>query len=156
MKYLIVFILFSFALNMQAQEPPRSKEDRIKAVKIAFITEELNLTPEESQGFWPIYNEMEEKHKEMRKRAREDKKPDFETMSDAEVASWLDEHIAMEEAKVALHKEYIQKFKKVIPVRKIAKLLEVEHKFKKELLRRMQEHRGEHGPGPGGRGGRGR
>ena len=52
-----------FSLSLSAQRmpgaPPAShqqKEDRIKSHKIAYLTEQLSLSPEEAQQFWPVYN----------------------------------------------------------------------------------------------------
>ena len=36
------------------------EEEKIKALKIAFITEELNLTSNEAEKFWPVYNKYDE------------------------------------------------------------------------------------------------
>lgn len=52
---------------MHAQGPVR---DRIKTLKVAFITEQVDLTSEEAQQFWPIYNEHEEVMENIRRKER--------------------------------------------------------------------------------------
>jgi hypothetical protein len=133
---LLLFLVFATSY-IQAQD--RSKEDRIKAVKAAFITEELALTPEQSQNFWPLYNELQNKLDGYKKGERE--KPDFDKMSDAELEAWLDGHLKQEEERIALQRAYIQKFKAVITMRQIVKLSMAERRFKKELLEHIQERR---------------
>ena len=59
MKKLIPLLLLFISFSSFAQRNGIIKE-RIKAQKVAFITEQLSLTSEEAQGFWPIYNEFEE------------------------------------------------------------------------------------------------
>jgi len=134
----LFFLMVSFA---QAQQDHRSKEERIKAVKIAFITEELQLTAEESQRFWPVYNEMQNELKAIKKEGKSNGRPNLEVMSDQELSDWLDKQLILEENKFAVKRKYIQKFKTVISVRKVVKLIGVEKRFKKELLRRMRERR---------------
>lgn len=126
--------------NAHTQEH-RSKEERIKALKLAFITEELALTPEQSQGFWPLYNELQGKLKELRRAHK--KKRDFDSMSDHEIEVFLDKHLKIEEDKIKLQRAYIQKFKKVISLQQIVKLTRAEHHFRKELLKRSRERREE-------------
>jgi len=134
----LFFLMVSFA---QAQQDNRSKEERIKAVKIAFITEQLQLTAEESQRFWPVYNEMQNELKAIKKEGKSNGRPNLEVMSDQELSDWLDKQLILEENKFAVKRKYIQKFKTVISVRKVVKLIGVEKRFKKELLRRMRERR---------------
>ncbi|MCI2227860.1 hypothetical protein MC378_01690 [Polaribacter sp. MSW13] len=55
---LTVLLFASFFTNAQKKE---SKGANIKTLKIAFITEQLNLTSKEAQKFWPIYNKFDEK-----------------------------------------------------------------------------------------------
>ena len=52
-------MVLAVASSLFAQ-PEKKKED-IKAMKIGFITNELNLTPDEAQKFWPVYNEFQKK-----------------------------------------------------------------------------------------------
>ena len=46
-----------------AQKGNGDKKERIKAYRVAFMTEELALTPEESEKFWPLYNEFKRARK---------------------------------------------------------------------------------------------
>ncbi len=60
MKKLYLFILFAAITgNAIAQEevPSEKKQQDIEALKIAFISKELDLTPDEAQKFWPVYNQ---------------------------------------------------------------------------------------------------
>lgn len=132
-------LLFILLINtMQAQEH-RSKEERIQALKVAFITEELALTPKQSQGFWPLYNELQEKLKALKK--SHNRRLDVDSMSDKELEVWLENHIKIEEQKLALHRTYAERFKEVITIRQLVKLTQSEHRFRRELLRRTKERR---------------
>ena len=59
---LLITMQFSFAQNGKLF---REKREQIKSIKVAYITNELSLTPEESAKFWPLYNAFEEKQQEI-------------------------------------------------------------------------------------------
>ncbi|MCH2022223.1 MAG: hypothetical protein MK207_07040 [Saprospiraceae bacterium] len=137
---LIILLAFiCFISSLKAQDPP-TKEERIKAVKVAYIIEEIGLSSEQSQNFWPLYNELQAKIKDLNKKNKDHSKID--DMSDAEIEKWLNDRMEAEENKIALHRAYIQKFKAVISIRQIALLQRAEKRFKKELLRRARERKG--------------
>lgn len=147
MKKNIIYgiLLFILSINLTQAQEHRSKEERIKALKVAFITEELALTPEQSQNFWPLYNELQGKLKALKKNRI--KRPNLDEMSDKELEVLLEEHLKMEEEKHALHRTYSERFKEVITIRQIVKLMQAEHRFRKELLRRAKDRREEGGRG---------
>ena len=68
MKKLIILSLLCF-LTFTAFAQHDEKRERVKALKIAFITEQLNLTETEAQKFWPIYNAFEDNNNKLRREA---------------------------------------------------------------------------------------
>lgn len=142
MRY-YAFLLFFTALVLQpALGQPRGEnrvDERIEAMKAAFITERLRLTPEEAQQFWPLYNQFEEAESELRQAYRPDRP--IEEMSDAEAVDFLNRSLELEEKLIDLRRRYIGRFQEILPARKIALLRKVEEEFKRELLRRMREMR---------------
>ena len=68
-KILPLLIVFISATSF-AQDGSfiRKKKEQIKSLKVAFITNELALTPDEASKFWPIYNSFEEKQQEIKNR----------------------------------------------------------------------------------------
>lgn len=131
-------------LPFVSQAQPRPVEERVQALRIAFFTEKLQLTPEESQNFWPLYNEYQDKEKAIRESHRSEKS--LELMSDAEAEKLIENHFAMEEQLLNLKRDYYQRLKSVLPVRKLAVLSRIERQFKERLLeewRNRQEQRGQ-------------
>ena len=62
MKRSLTFIVFVLSLaSAFAQPKGKPSMEEIKARKIAYITEMVQLTPEEAQNFWPLYNELQQK-----------------------------------------------------------------------------------------------
>jgi len=129
----------------------KEREDKIDKLKIAFITQELNLTSAEAEKFWPIYNELETKTKELRKANRKIEKEireSFETITNEDAKKKLATLFENDEKETALRKEYSRKFSEVIGDKRALKLLSLEHEFRRELLDRLREQGGPPPPHP--------
>ncbi len=129
------------------------KREKIEAIKVAFITEQIDLSVEESQSFWPVYNEMSDKEHALRKAQRDALAglKDFENASDKDVEKAImelaDLQIEMEE----LRKSYLPKFIDIIGAKKTAKLMRAEKEFGKRLMERMKGGDRPDRGAPGGR-----
>ncbi len=138
-KIFFAFACLVMAANLVAQPMQNGMKERVEAQRIGFITQHVNLTPEESQQFWPIYNEYTDKMQQIRNSNKGEKS--FDDMSDADTEKMIMSQFDRESRVMDLRKEYYQKFKKVISVKKIAKLYKAEQEFKGELLKQLQEMR---------------
>ena len=137
------FLMCLFAsLMMYAQGG--AQREKIKTLKVAFITERLNLSSEEAQAFWPVYNEHEQNIQSIRRKERleiHSRLVDMESVSDAEAREVLNDLIALEQEKQDLNVAYIQRISTVISPRKTLLLIKAEEDFKRRLLREMQQRR---------------
>ncbi len=138
-KIFFAFACLIMVANLMAQPIQNRMKERVEAQRIGFITQRVNLTPEESQQFWPIYNQYMDKMQQIRSSSKMEKS--FDDMSDADVEKMLMSQMDKESNALDLRKEYYQKFKKVISVKKIAKLYKAEQDFKGEMLKQLQEMR---------------
>lgn len=115
--------------------------EKFKAMKVAHITEKLNLSPSEAEKFWPVYNEYQTKketiYKELKtlKRATKDDKE----ISDTEIETMLNKRVDAKQSEANLEKEYLIKFKTVLPIRKVGAFYKAEESFKRELLKKMRD-----------------
>lgn len=139
---LILALATGWAGASRAQGNPARPDgpgrDKIEAQRVAFITNRLALTSEESAKFWPVYNE----HRAAMKNLREDwTYPNLATMSDPEAEKLLDEQLRQEYRKLDMRKELVARLRGILPARKILMIAPAEAAFNRELLRRMQENR---------------
>jgi 1,2-phenylacetyl-CoA epoxidase catalytic subunit len=142
----IALVLVSFSSSAQTAEKPQPKKEKIEQLKIAFITKELDLTTEEAEKFWPVYNEMTtalRKEKKSRREKNAALKANYETLSDDEIEKKTLEILDSEIAEATLRKEHTEKIAKVIGYKKTVKLLSIEQRFKKELLKKLNERQGQ-------------
>ena len=148
-----ILALLSFS-NIQAQ--PKQKcnwQEKMMSEKIAFITMELQLTPEEAQVFWPVYNQIAKEKFEMQKQVKTAyaslKKALAEgTASDKEINAMLDDYLAAKQANKEVGKDDADRYRKVLPAKKVAKLYVAEENFRRHHIRNFKG--GHKGPGTAG------
>lgn len=152
----MVMILFILP-NTFGQESKRAiaqeKKEKIEALKISFITTELELTSEESEKFWPIYNEMEAKikaEKRARRTLEKELREQHATLSDADNKTKVLAIFESEQKEIAIKRDYFTKIGDKIGYTKSTKLLSLEQKFKRELMSQLGKDRKGAGDRPHG------
>ena len=136
-----------FAQPQKQNEERRQKEwERLQSEKIAFITAELDLTPEEAQVFWPVYNqcwkEARAANKTMREAFGEFRGKKGDELSDKELEKKVDAYVQAYKASNQILSDWYPKFKQVLPIRKVAKLYQAEEAFQQRMINnlRRQQH----------------
>ncbi|MDR1918171.1 MAG: hypothetical protein LBQ65_00815 [Tannerellaceae bacterium] len=116
----------------------------------AFITAELALTPQETELFIPLLEELQQKkyeagHKcrKLSKEMKQKKNP-----NDADYLNTIDECLGVSIKEAALEKEYYEKFKKILSPEKLYKYKDVEYRFAREFVKNSGRPPG--GGPPGG------
>lgn len=150
MRHLIITIIGFLLIGSTVfgqKDRRQENRDRIKALKIAHITEQLDLTAAEAQKFWPLYNAHEETMSKMRfverriMRTRRMQKEGFEGITEEESKKMLAEIMKAEKEVFESRQEFRKELKKVIPAKKILKLEFAERTFKQKMLERLKQMR---------------
>lgn len=144
----------SFAQPPQGQkrnDDARKKEfERIQSEKIAFLTQELDLSPEEAQVFWPVYNQYWKEsltlHKEMMDAFGEFRGKKADELSESELDKKVEAYIQASKASNQVMADWYPKFKKVLPIRKVAKLYQAEEAFQMRMINNLRKHAGPNPP----------
>lgn len=141
--YLTILLISGIFSGLFAQhcDDNCKKKEQIKAQKVAFITDKLQLTVDEAQQFWPVYNELNKKTDEIDKQIKgivQNFKKNKETLSNTEIESLSDKMMELEASCSKLDQDYYLKFKKILPIRKIMELNQAERQFKHELLQQLK------------------
>jgi len=120
-RYLLILLLaFGFLVRMQAQDG-----QRLEAYKIAYLTKKLDLSPEEAQRFWPIYNKYTDDIRSIRQEQKD------KNLTEIDV----------EEKMLGVRKKYNGEFSKALSAEKINTFFRSEKDFKIEIQRVLQERR---------------
>ncbi|NEN24846.1 hypothetical protein G3O08_15190 [Cryomorpha ignava] len=146
LNIVIIALLSFFQLTLaQGQNPDkRTARTDIEAQKVAFITSELNLTPQEAQEFWPMYNAYRTDLQKLRKgeiMRQSDRLQSDSKLSDKELDAEMKKEFANDRHKIDLDEKYYELFKTVLPVSKVVAFYKAERDFKRELLKVLKERR---------------
>ncbi len=141
--FFTIHCLIAFSTGW-AQTPHQNKDfekeadkSKIESMKVAYITNKLDLTPEEARKFWPVYNEWQDKKEKAWKAYKAQKHEEdenFSELSDQKLNTIIEAHIAKDQKKATLQREYLNKIKNQLPLAKVVELLHAEHTFKQHLL----------------------
>ena len=117
-------------------------KEKLMAEKIAFLTLEVGLTPEEAQVFWPIYNQVEQEKDEalmnVLKTYKDLLKATEEGKPAKEIESALDKYIEAQQKLREVENGVAEKYKSALSVEKVAKLYVAEEKFRRNHIRNMK------------------
>ena len=137
-----LFLLLSLITYGQ-NERLKEKRDQIKAMKVAFLTTELNLTSIEAEKFWPVYNAYDDKqfelrHQKMKTYARKLNDGSLDNMSDREALAFLNQIESTDEEQYVIRKKFNSALRNILPPTKILKLRKSEVDFDRKLLQQYR------------------
>ena len=115
--------------------PDQKVRDKIEAARIAYITDQLQLTPDEAEKFWPIYREFSTKRREIRQQLRNVSREGSPGKTDQEV---VDQQFKIKQQELDLEKDYSGRLLKVISAQKLRSLPQAERRFRQMILDQIQ------------------
>ncbi|WP_438972529.1 hypothetical protein [Polaribacter sp.] len=148
MKKRIPLLCLSIFLSwsLTAQKTNQSRE-KIKSLKIAYLTEQLNLTSKEAEVFWPIYNAHDEKINALRFAIRKNLKNlreqflDPNSVSEKKAKSSIDFKLKTDKKILQEQNEFIGKITKILGYKKTIQLQFAEMEFGRNLMRKYKQRR---------------
>jgi hypothetical protein len=135
-----LLVLLNVAISAQTNNStPAEKKAKLDAWHTAFLTSEMQLTTEEAQKFWPIYNEYKAEMENLEKPVKAIGKT-IEQMSDAELRQMIYKELDNEQQRVNINKKYVDRFLTILPAIKIVRLKKAEREFKKMVLEQWRDN----------------
>jgi hypothetical protein len=136
---MMALMLFGFAPISFAQDKPADNMQilraKLKADKKLVVATNMELTESEAKGFWPIYGEYQKDLQRINRRIGnllESYAADFrgKSLTDDKAKKLIEEAVAIEQAEANLKSAYAPKLSKVLPVKKVARYLQIENKIR--------------------------
>ncbi|TAD85949.1 MAG: hypothetical protein EAY75_10005 [Bacteroidetes bacterium] len=118
-------------LQIAAYAQPPQREEMLESLRIAYITKQLELSGEEAQKFWPVYNSYQQEQRKTIREHREKKGTELD----------------LEEKLLNLRKRYRTEFTRTISEDKFDRLMKAERNWG-EMVRKEMQRRRENGPPP--------
>ena len=135
----MAIMLFGFAPLRAAQDKPADNmqilRDKIKADKKLLVATNMELTESEAKGFWPIYDEYQKELQKINQRLgkvlesyADDNRG--KSLTDDKAKKLIDEAVSIEQAEANIKSTFAPKLGKVLPVKKVARYLQIENKIR--------------------------
>ena len=125
------------------KKPRRWNE--IMSQKVAFVTQKLQLTPEEAEKFWPVYNAAsEEVWKASKKTLRAiaalvNSTKDDATQSEEEIKKLVANLDNCKMNEIKTFNKLFTEISKVLPLKKAAKIYGIEEQFRQHLIKNLSK-----------------
>ncbi|MDZ4838752.1 MAG: hypothetical protein SGJ04_01965 [Bacteroidota bacterium] len=143
LKLLLFLFLFISQLSI-AQGNVVKKRIVIEAFQKSIYEREMNLTDDEMNKFWPVFQQMSAELRANNKIFNKLKMKAIEPLAtDVELEGYLDKMLDLQQTQLDVKKKYYAEFKTVIPIKKLAFIYKADRTFKKELLQKIKERRDE-------------
>ena len=144
MKHNLIAIIFLFMSTLLMAQDRMDRNEKIKTLKVAYITEKLDLSKTEAEKFWPIYNDFDEKMHELRKAVSEDRKLiDYDNLTEAQATDLIKKFKESNIQKNNLYSKYLSDLQKVLSSKKIVLLKKAEDDFKRKMFEEFKKRRHE-------------
>lgn len=141
MILLVMMTAGTLVLNAQGKE---GWKERMMSEKIAFLTSEIGITPEEAQVFWPVYNQIQQEKDAAMREVFGSYKALVEALDQNKSAKVIDklltEYLDASQKQKDIDAASPERFKKVLPVDKVAKLYIAEEKFRRQQLHKLHSN----------------
>ena len=144
-RLLTICLLAAFSLAAMAQDKPDFKnpekmQERFQADKVAFLTQQMDLTVAEAEAFWPVYNEVEATRREAFKLSSEACKALKKALESGEgdINALLDDYIKKRDEARDTDKAAVERYKKVLSAEKVAKYVLAEENFRHRQIGKVR------------------
>ncbi len=142
---LLLLALWLSSNLIQAQPggpPPFEESEKVRSLRVAFITQKLSLSSTEAEKFWPVYNEFQDavaaQHRK-RFEAMRKVKDELDKLTDAQIEEQVRLNFEAESKIVELRKTYHERFLKVLSSKKVALLYATEIEFQRKVIQQIHK-----------------
>ncbi|PUZ27723.1 hypothetical protein GA0116948_10628 [Chitinophaga costaii] len=141
---IILFILFGLigsTAAVRAQDEPRPEAlEKIRSMQIAYLSKELDLTQDEAQKFWPVYNQYSKEVEALITERKQTMQQIHKSSTSAEDPSaQVSSELAYQQRMVDIKTRYKDQFMRVLPPQKVNTLYRAERDFRAQLIRQLKE-----------------
>ena len=140
-----ITLLFLFVCTISFAQDFERKADRVKALRVAFISSRLDLTAQEAEKFWPVFNKFSDSqmdlHLQKRQLMLKLKPGNTAGMSDAATLKLLNESENIDADLENKKRQFVKDLQGIISPQKILLLKKLEEDFKSTLLKKFNDRR---------------
>ncbi len=151
MKKILIFGLFFLSFSIvfgqdQSEVDPVAQDpkvqEKIKNLRIAYISDKLGLTPEQAEKFWPVYRGFSDERKQLRMdfaKSRREINAQNPTPQDQE--ELVKRGLELKQKELDLEKDYSGRLMKIITAQQMLNLRKAEGDFQRMIIQQVQQRR---------------
>ncbi|MDO9554864.1 MULTISPECIES: hypothetical protein [Rhodonellum] len=139
--YLILFSLMVLGIGNVFGQRPQSQYDKekLESARVAFITNRLDLKPEQAEKFWPEFNKFSEEKNNLMDQLSQLNRASDGTISEGEASKMLDQKFALQQKILDREKAFMGEITKIIRPTQAIKLSSVNREFTRHVYRMNQK-----------------
>lgn len=129
---LLTTLLAAPAVAQQERDVIELIKSQVATQRQALVAENLNLSAAESEVFWPLYREFQNKQGPLIDRRialLKEFRDNFDGLSEEQAAGLIDGWLSLEDDIVKLRKQYVKKFRKALSEKLTLRYFQVENKL---------------------------
>lgn len=143
----LILSIYLFSISIVNAQDKKESREKIRTLKIAYLTEQLNLTTKEAEKFWPIYNSFDKEKQLLKSELRAQTK---KVLNDANTLEHVSDEVAerLVNLKLSTDKKileietlFVSKIQKIISYPKIIQLQFSEMEFGRKLMHKYRKKR---------------
>jgi len=152
MKRIVTFLLIIIMFPVIRSSAQNTNLEKLNNYKIGFFTKKLNLTSEEAEKFWPVYNDYQGQRNLLqleKVKLNRNFNQNESTLSDKQLEEMGDKYVdcLVKESNLAV--SFHRKLKEVLPPVKVILYYQAENQYKIQLLNELQTVRQQQRVRPG-------
>ena len=152
MKRIIIFLFIMSVYPVIRSSAQNPNLEKLNNYKIGFFTKKLNLTSEEAEKFWPVYNDYQSQRNQIqleKLKLNRNFNQNGSTLSDNQLEEMGDKYVdcLVQESNLAV--AFHKKIKEVLPPVKVILYYQAENQYKAQLLNELQNVRQQQKARPG-------
>lgn len=122
------------SVTTYAQRPERNYDkEKLESARVAFITNRIDLKPEQAEKFWPLYNQYQEKRSNMMSEISSLNQKSNSSISDVEAKEVINSRLSMQQQMLDMEKKFMQEVQEVISPAQAVKLHDINRQFTRQL-----------------------
>ncbi|UCS93132.1 Spy/CpxP family protein refolding chaperone [Echinicola marina] len=136
---LLISCITSLSALAQRDEGRRFDMEKFEAAKIAFLTQRLDISPEQATEFWPIYNQFDEKRKGVHMELRKAMHQKTENISPEKATELINKKFELQQELLDIEKKFSKQVLEVLSPVQVYRLGEIEREFLRHLYRSTRD-----------------
>lgn len=141
MKNLKILFLLLFLTNLLSAQKTKVSLEKVDAYKKIYLTDKLNLNPENESKFWIAYNDYQDNLRIVYRAKRLKYRKmnlDSSNLSETEYKQFIDDFLDYEKKKIDLRAKLIVDLKEFMTLKKTVSLFRIEDDFRKEMMKKLR------------------